>query len=231
MRIVDAGGDRAVEGHLVHESEKGVLDIFHVAVAVHVFAVEIGNDGENGRELEERAVAFVGLGHKVLRGAETGVGTHGVDPSTHDHCGVEPAGAEDAGHHGSGRRFAMHAGDGDAVFEAHEFGQHFSALDDGNLAGAGLDDLGVAVADRRTCYHDSSAGDMARLVAFIDNGAELRQPVGDRGAAQIGTGDLHLLVQQDFGDTAHADAADANEMCVLGGGKHWDAKVKGTIRR
>src|SRR5579859_7026039 len=53
QRIVDAGGHSSVEGYLVHEREEGGFDVGHVAVAVHVFAVEIGDDGQDGRELEE----------------------------------------------------------------------------------------------------------------------------------------------------------------------------------
>jgi hypothetical protein len=52
---------------------------------------------------------------------------------------VEAAGGQHAGHHRSGGGLAVHAGDGDAVLEAHQLGQHLGALNDGNLAGAGLD--------------------------------------------------------------------------------------------
>ncbi len=42
----------------------------------------------------------------------------------------------------------MHAGDGYAVFEAHEFGEHLGAGDDGSFAGAGVEDFGVVPGDR-----------------------------------------------------------------------------------
>ncbi len=61
---------------------------------------------------------------------------------------------------------------------------------------------------------------MAGFVAFIHNGAELREPLRHRRAAQIGTRNFHVLIEQNFGDAAHADSADANEMRVLRGGKH-----------
>ena len=126
------------------KARKALLDVGHVAVAVHVLAVEVGDDGEDGRELEEGAVAFVGFGDEVLRGAEAGVGAEGVDAAADDDGGIEAAGGEHAGDHGGGGGFAVHAGDGDAVFEAHELGQHFGALDDGDFAGAGLDDFRIA---------------------------------------------------------------------------------------
>jgi len=36
------------------------------------------------------------------------------------------------------------AGNGDAVFQAHQFGEHFSAGDDGDFAFVGFDDFGFS---------------------------------------------------------------------------------------
>ena len=83
-----------------------------------------------GRELQERAVALVGFGDQVLRLAEAGVRAHGIDAAADDHGGVESAGGEHCGDHRGGGGLAMHAGDGDAVLQAHEFGEHLGALDD-----------------------------------------------------------------------------------------------------
>ena len=52
-------------------------------------------------------------------------------------------------------------------------------------------------------------------MAFVDGGAELGEAVGDGAAAEVGAGDLHAKVEQDFGDAAHADAADSDEVDVL----------------
>jgi hypothetical protein len=93
QRIVDAGGHRAVKRHLIHEGQKGALHVGHVVVAVHVLAVEIGDHGEDGRELEEGAVALVGLGHQVLRRAQPGVRAQRVHAAAHDHRGIEPPAA------------------------------------------------------------------------------------------------------------------------------------------
>ena len=148
------------------KSRIGALDVGHVVVAVHVLAVEVGDDGEDGRELEEGAIALVGFGDEVLGGAEAGVGAEGIDAATNDDGGVEAAGGENTGHHGGGGGFAVHAGDGDAVLEAHELGEHFGALDDGNFAGVGLDDLRVCDADGGAGDDDGGSGDVAGLVAF-----------------------------------------------------------------
>ena len=124
----------------------------------------------------------------------------------------------------------MHAGDGDAVFEAHQLGQHLRALDDGNLAGVGLYHLGIGSADRRTGDHDRGPGYVPGVMAFINCRPQLRKPVGHRTAAQIGARDLHLQAEQNLRNPAHADAADADEVRVLGGGEHGGAKLHFTIR-
>ena len=81
---------------------------------------------EDGRELEERAVAFVGLGDQVLRLAQARVGAHGVHAAADDDRGIEPSGGKNAGDHGRGGGLAVHAGDGNAVLQAHQFGQHLA---------------------------------------------------------------------------------------------------------
>ena len=69
--------------------EIGVLHIIHVAIAIHVLAVEIRHDGEDRRQLEERSVAFVSLGNKVLRGAELCVRTQRVNTAADNDCRIQ----------------------------------------------------------------------------------------------------------------------------------------------
>ena len=114
----------------------------------------------------------------------------------------------------------MHAGNGDAVFEAHELGEHFGTLNDGDFVGVGFEDLGIHGIDGGACDDHSGPGDVAGVVAFIDGGAEVGEAVSDGAAAQIGAGDLYAEVQQDLGNAAHPDSTDADEVRVLGGCKH-----------
>jgi hypothetical protein len=79
--------------------------------------------------------------------AEAGVRSEGVDASANDYGGIEPATGENSGNHGSGCGFAMHSGDSDAVLQAHQFGQHFGALDDGNVEGVGVGDFWIVGRD------------------------------------------------------------------------------------
>ena len=47
---------------------------------------------------------------------------------------MDPDGCEDGSYHGCGCGFTVHAGNGDAVFEAHQFREHLCALNHRNLA-------------------------------------------------------------------------------------------------
>jgi hypothetical protein len=46
------------------------------------------------------------------------------------------------------------------------------------------------------------------------------QAVRDAGSFRVGTGDAEAQIDQNFGDTGHADAANADKMDVLNSTKH-----------
>ena len=220
LRVIEARGDRSIERHLIHEREKGLLDIGHVAVAIHMLAIEIGHDGENRRQLEKRAIALVGLGHQELARAKLRIRTQCIDAAADNHRRIETACSQHRGHHRCRRRLAMHSGNGDAVFEAHQLGQHLGALNDLNLALARLQDFRIRSRHRRAGHNHRCVNYILRIVAFVDCRAKLGESIGHRTAAQIGTGDLDTEAQQNLGDAAHADAAYPDEVRVLRRRKH-----------
>ena len=224
--VVVASHHRAVEGHAVHELDEGALDVLHVAIAVHVLAIDVGHHRQNGRELEERAVALVGFGNQVLRGAKPGVGAHGIHAPAHHDRGIEPSGGKHRGHHAGGGRLAVHAGDGNAVFQAHEFRQHLGALDDRKLEAMRLGNLGIISGDGRTGHDGLGALDVLRPMALEDLRSQRYQPRRNRRMSQVGAADAVAKGEQHLGNAAHADAADAYEMNALNLGKHKDSIVK-----
>jgi len=121
----------------------------------------------------------------------------------------------------------VHAGDGNAVFEAHELGQHFCAGNDLNFSGVGFNDFRIALGDGGAGYDYRGTDDVVGVVAFIDGCAELGEAVSDGTTAEVGAGDLHAQAEKDFGDAAHADAADAYEVRVLGGCEHAGGDIQG----
>ena len=221
--IVDACRARAIKRNPLHEFEEGGFHVFHVAVAIHVFAIEIGDHGENGRKLEKGAVALIGLGNQVLRFAQTGVRTQRIHPAADHHGWIKPTGGQHGGNHGGGRGLAMHAGHRDAVFEPHELGQHLGSLDDGYLALPRLHHFRVLLVDGGAGHHHPGAHHVAGRMALKNRRAKAAQAVGNAGTAQVGAGNGIAQGQQNFRYAAHPNAPNANEMnalcfCKHGGG-------------
>ena len=120
-------------------------------------------------------------------------------------------GSDDGGRGG----LAMGAGDGDAVFQAHEFRQHLGARNHRNLVLVRFVNFGIVRFDRRRGHHHVRVIDVAGLVAVEDRGAEILQAFRDRRRLGVGTGDGIAQRQQYFGDAAHADSANAYQMNAL----------------
>src|SRR5512133_293982 len=119
----------------------------------------------------------------------------------------------------------MHAGDCNAVFEAHQLGEHLRPLDYGNMELVSAGDLGVFGGSRGTGNHDLGIADILGAMAFEDCGTESGKALRDRGTLQIRSRYLVAEVQQDLGDAAHADPADAYEMNTLDFCEHKGTKL------
>src|SRR5690242_2272 len=141
--LVDAKNGGAIERHAIYELYESFLNVFERSVLVEVFAVDGGDDSDNGREHEEAAVAFVGFDDKVFAFAQAGGGSGLIDAAADDKCGIEMSGGQNGGDHRSRRGFAVGPGDGDAVFQAHQFGEHFGARDNRNFHVVRFDDFGI----------------------------------------------------------------------------------------
>ena len=48
--IVVAGHHHAIKRQTIHEFQKCLMDVVHIAIAVQVFTVDVGHDGENRRK-------------------------------------------------------------------------------------------------------------------------------------------------------------------------------------
>ena len=113
-RMVEAHHGEAVERQVLDEGQKGVLDRVEGLEMVEVLGVDVGDDRHVRRQLEEGAVALVGLDHHPVAAAEPGVGAVGVDDAAVDHGRVEPGRLEQRRHQRGGGRLAVGAGDRDA---------------------------------------------------------------------------------------------------------------------
>jgi hypothetical protein len=86
----------------------------------------------------------------------------------------------------------------------------------------GFDYFRIGSIDRGAGDDDGCADHVSCRVALIDGCAELCQPISDRAALEIGAGDLHAQTEQNLRNSAHTDAADADEVRVLGDSEHGD---------
>ena len=109
----------------------------------------------------------------------------------------------------------MHARNSDAVFQPHQLGQHLRTLNHGNLARVRLQHLRIFRVHGRAGHDHCRSIHIGRVVPLVDSRAQCGEPVSDGATLQIGTGDLHAQIEQDFGNAAHADAADTDEVRVL----------------
>src|SRR5215472_9153104 len=107
-----------------------------------------------------------------MRLPQAGVRAHGIDASADDHRGIEASGGKNGGNHRSGGGFAVHAGDGNAVLQAHQLGQHFSALDDRDVQVARRNDFGVVFGDGGAGDDDFCTGDVFGAMPFKRCGAQ-----------------------------------------------------------
>src|SRR5207244_3368845 len=136
-----------------------------------------------------------------------------VELAAHHRGGIEAGVRDHGGDEAGGGGLAVAAGDGHALLEAHQLGQHLGAGDDGDAAGAGGADLGVRLAHGAGGdHHVDVVGEVAFAVADGDAAAQLRQAAGDVALFQVGAADAIAQVEQQLGDAAHADAADPDEV-------------------
>ena len=178
-----------------------------------MLGIDVGDDRDVGRQLEESAVGFVGLHHHPVAAAEPRIGAVGVDDAAVDHGRIEAAGVEQGrrpsrwswscrGCRRSRRSFSAASARPASRRAAPPAGAAARAA-----TSSGLSRL---IADETTT---TSAWSMILgLVADVTVAPLLAQPL-DIGVVG-GVGALHRVaeIDQHLGDAAHADAADADEM-------------------
>jgi hypothetical protein len=179
-----------------------------------VLGIDVRDDRVDRREVEEAAVALVGLGDQELAGAEARVRAERPHLAADDDGRVAARLAQHRADERGGRRLAVRARDGDAGLHAHQLGEHLGALDHRDLELAGAQHLGVRERDR--------GGDDEHVDVGVDGGGVVRAGGHLRAEAletakgvtvgEVGAGHGIAEGQQHFGDAAHADSADPDEM-------------------
>ena len=221
--VVQAQDRRAIERNRFDELDERPADLFEIRVVIQMLAVDVGDDRQNRRELQERSVALVAFDHQVIACAHARVraAQHCRAPA-HHHGGIETRVDQNGRHHRGGGGFAVAAGDGDAEFQAHQLGQQLAARDHGKPEAARFDDFRIVGPHRGADDHRLRAGDIRRRVAFVNHRSARRQTFGDGRELQVGSADRIAQFEQHFGQSAHADSADADEVDRLRLKKHFN---------
>ena len=210
--VVEAGHDRSVERHPAGEVGKRVDQDVERAVRLHVLAVDVREQGDRRRQLEERSIALVGLDDHVLAGAEARVAAERAEPAADHRRRIEAGALEHPRHHRRRRRLAVRAGDRDARAQAHELGEHLGARNDRHVPRPRGHDFGVVRGDGRRDDDDVGVADVVGVVSDGDAHAKRREPIGDLRATHVGSAHRVTEVDEQFGDAAHANAANPDEV-------------------
>ena len=179
--LVQAEDGRAVKRHFVDELDEDVLDVFERGVLVEVFAVDGGDHGNHGGEQQEAAIALVRFDHEIFAFAEPRGRSRLIYFAADDEGGIEMRFGKDGSDHGGGGGLAMRAGDRDAIFQAHQFGEHFGPRNHGNFVFVRFHHFRIVGLNGGRSNHHMRTIHVRRLVAAVNGGAKILQALGDGG--------------------------------------------------
>ena len=100
--------------------------------------------GYDRSEEQKAAIAFVGFDDKIIATAKTRRGSCLIDSAADDKSGIEMRCGKYRCDKRSGGGFAVRSANRNAVFQAHQFGQHLGARNYGNLTFMGFGNFGIA---------------------------------------------------------------------------------------
>ena len=106
----------------------------------------------------------------------------------------------------------MRAGDGDLEMAGHQPGQHLPPAQHREALSPGRGQLGVILLHRGGVDHDVGVSQVLGGMALVKQDSQGLQARGAGIGRQIGAAHPMPLAHQQFGQAAHADAADADEV-------------------
>ena len=175
--------------------------------------LDVGDDRDDRRQLQEGPVVLVGFGDEVVALAQPRVGPEDVDLAADDDRRVEAGLGQDHARQRRRRRLAVGAGDGDSLLQAHDLAEHLGPADDRDAPRPGGGDLGVRLGHGRGDDEQVRVFDVRRVVPDRDLRPEGLEPLRVLGAREVAARDLERRgLQEDLGDAAHADAPGPDEV-------------------
>ena len=220
QRVIDAGRDSAIERHAVHELDKRRFHVRHVAIAIHVLAIEVGDHARIGESLRKERSLSSASATRYCDLPEPRIRPHRVHRPPTTTVGSRPPPASTA-----------------AIMEVvvvlpcmpATAMPYFSRINSASISARWItghllarasttSGLGSLTAELTTTT--AAPSDVCGSMAFKDRRAQAGQPLGDGRPLQVRAGDGISQAEQYLGNPAHADPADSNEMNALRLGKH-----------
>ena len=94
---------------------------------IEMFGIDIGDHGNIGGQFQKGAIRFIRLHHHPVAVPQTGIGAIGIDDAAIDDSGVKFTGIQQGRHQRGRGGLAMRSGNRHALFETHQFSEHFRA--------------------------------------------------------------------------------------------------------
>ena len=168
LGMVEAKHREAIKGHILDKALERIAHGVEVAVKIKMIRVLVGDLCDGRRQAKESAVALVCFHNDPFARAQPRIGAIGVDDAAIDHGRVHAACIEQRRNHRRGRGLAVGAGDRDAGFEPHDFGEHLGAPDERQAQSARGVEFDIAGLDRRGIDHNVGVLEIAGRVADRD---------------------------------------------------------------
>ena len=210
--VLTVDADDLRSGDLCEVAVEPVDDGGKRAEVVEVVGLDVGEDRAVERQLQEGAVALVGLDDEQVATRPSGAGPEIVHVATDDEVRVEPGGVGDGGEHRGRRRLAVRAGHRHRGGPRADRGEHAGPPQDRDASGAGGGQLDVAGGDRRRCRDSVDAMDHRRVMSDRHVHPDRPQPVDDRAPAGIAAGDRVAHLGEHRGDRVHARPGDPDHV-------------------
>lgn len=166
MRVIGTEHGHAVERQAVEKIDESPFQTLEImAVGFHVIGVDIGHHRNHRRQEKEGRIRLIGFRHQKIARTELGIGASRVQPTTDDEGRIDATFGQHAGNEAGGGGLAMGTGNGDALFQAHQLGQHEGTRHDRNALFPGGHDLRVVFLDGSRSHYRIGTGDVFRRVA------------------------------------------------------------------
>src|SRR5581483_7527682 len=215
-----AGGHGVVGAHdprtgAGEKAVEGVDERLPAAVVLEVVGLDAGHDPHIGPEIEECAIALVGLHHEPFTRAPHRAAADLVDLAAHDERRRQPRLDQHEGEHRRRRRLAVGAGHCSRAAGGGDGGQHRRPAVAGDAALLGDRQLGVGGGNGRREGDGVRVADIRGRVTDYHRDTCGGEPIEAGRRLEVAAGDGVAHGGEDGGDGTHSRPADADDVDAL----------------